>query len=674
MKIKLIIGSACTLLLVSAFMYTKMLKGVDIASIDKTVDPKDDFFMYANGNWIKNNPIPESESRWSAFNVLAEQNNILLKKILEEASQNTEASPESNTYKIGTFYRVAMDTMQIDKQGFLPIQFVMNGIDAITNSNDFIAFIAELQSMGISVFFNSSVSQDVKNSSRYSLYIEQGGLSLPDRDYYLKKDERTESIRKAYMEYIKNVCLQYGNYYEGLEKEILMAETALAKSCMTRTERRDMEKQYNPIAYNEMALRFPSINWDVYFNRLGFPRKLTNELIIVMQPEYLKTVNLIFSEDLKKWKNYLKWRVLTTTAPYLHNKMVMAHFNFYGKTFSGAKEIKPRWKRVIAEANGQVGEIVAQEYVKVAFTPESKARVNKMVDYLSESFKDRIQKLDWMGSTTKEKALEKLNSFTRKLGYPDKWHDLSELIIIEDSYIANFFNSNKFWNAFNLNKFGKPVDKTEWEMLPQTVNAYYNPVNNEIVFPAAIMQPPFFNPDADDAVNYGAIGAVIGHEFSHGFDDQGSKYDAQGNLNDWWTAEDRKLFEERTSKLVNQFNGYEALDSVFVNGELTLGENIADLAGLTVAYDAFQRSLKGTKKKKIDGYTPEQQFFLGFGQVWRGHAREAYTRQQVVTDPHSPAKFRVLGTLSNMPQFYSAFKVKKGDKMWRPDSTRVVIW
>lgn len=674
MKIKLIIGSACTLLLVSAFMYTKMLKGVDIASIDKTVDPKDDFFMYANGNWIKNNPIPESESRWSAFNVLAEQNNILLKKILEEASQNTEASPESNTYKIGTFYRVAMDTMQIDKQGFLPIQFVMNGIDAITNSNDFIARIAELQSMGISVFFNSSVSQDVKNSSRYSLYIEQGGLSLPDRDYYLKKDERTESIRKAYMEYIKDVCMQYGNYYEGLEKEILMAEIALAKSCMTRTERRDMEKQYNPIAYNEMALRFPSINWDVYFNRLGFPRKLTNEPIIVMQPEYLKTVNLIFSEDLKKWKNYLKWRVLTTTAPYLHNKMVMAHFNFYGKTFSGAKEIKPRWKRVIAEANGQVGEIVAQEYVKVAFTPESKARVNKMVDYLSESFKDRIQKLDWMGSATKEKALEKLNSFTRKLGYPDKWHDLSELIIIEDSYIANFFNSNKFWNAFNLNKFGKPVDKTEWEMLPQTVNAYYNPVNNEIVFPAAIMQPPFFNPDADDAVNYGAIGAVIGHEFSHGFDDQGSKYDAQGNLNDWWTAEDRKLFEERTSKLVNQFNGYEALDSVFVNGELTLGENIADLAGLTVAYDAFQRSLKGTKKKKIDGYTPEQQFFLGFGQVWRGHAREAYTRQQVVTDPHSPAKFRVLGTLSNMPQFYSAFKVKKGDKMWRPDSTRVVIW
>jgi len=674
MKIKLIIGSACTLLLVSAFMYTKMLKGVDIASIDKTVDPRDDFFIYANGNWIKNNPIPESESRWSAFNVLAEQNNILLKKILEEASQNTEASPESNTYKIGTFYRVAMDTMQIDKQGFLPIQFVMNGIDAITNSNDFIARIAELQSMGISVFFNSSVSQDVKNSSRYSLYIEQGGLSLPDRDYYLKKDERTESIRKAYMEYIKDVCMQYGNYYEGLEKEILMAETALAKSCMTRTERRDMEKQYNPIAYNEMALRFPSINWDVYFNRLGFPRKLTNESIIVMQPEYLKTVNLIFSEDLKKWKNYLKWRVLTTTAPYLHNKMVMAHFNFYGKTFSGAKEIKPRWKRVIAEANGQVGEIVAQEYVKVAFTPESKARVNKMVDYLSESFKDRIQKLDWMGSATKEKALEKLNSFTRKLGYPDKWHDLSELIINEDSYIANFFNSNKFWNAFNLNKFGKPVDKTEWEMLPQTVNAYYNPVNNEIVFPAAIMQPPFFNPDADDAVNYGAIGAVIGHEFSHGFDDQGSKYDAQGNLNDWWTAEDRKLFEERTSKLVNQFNGYEALDSVFVNGELTLGENIADLAGLTVAYDAFQRSLKGTKKKKIDGYTPEQQFFLGFGQVWRGHAREAYTRQQVVTDPHSPAKFRVLGTLSNMPQFYSAFKVKKGDKMWRPDSTRVVIW
>ena len=321
-----------------------------------------------------------------------------------------------------------------------------------------------------------------------------------------------------------------------------------------------------------------------------------------------------------------------------------------------------------------IGELVAQEYVKVAFTPESKKRVNEMVDNLRESFRDRINKLDWMSAATKTKALEKLNSFTRKLGYPDKWTDLSQLKVTEDSYITNYFSSSEFWFKYNLGKLGKPVDKDEWEMLPQTVNAYYNPVNNEIVFPAAIMQPPFFDPKADDAVNYGAIGAVIGHEFSHGFDDQGSKYDAQGNLNDWWTAEDRKLFDERTKVLVEQFNKFEVLDSVFVNGELTLGENIADLAGLTVSYDAYMRSLEGKPKTTIDGYTPEQRFFIGFGQVWRGHARPEFLRQQVVTDPHSPAKFRVLGPLSNMPQFYNAFGVKKGDGMWRDENNRAKIW
>jgi len=321
-----------------------------------------------------------------------------------------------------------------------------------------------------------------------------------------------------------------------------------------------------------------------------------------------------------------------------------------------------------------IGELVAQEYVKVAFTPESKKRVNEMVDNLRESFRDRINKLDWMSDPTKAKAIEKLNSFTRKLGYPDKWTDLTQLKVSRESYIANYFNSSEFWFKYNLNKLGNPVDKDEWEMLPQTVNAYYNPVNNEIVFPAAIMQPPFFDANADDAVNYGAIGAVIGHEFSHGFDDQGSKYDAQGNLNDWWTAEDRKLFDERTKVLVNQFNQFEVLDSVFVNGELTLGENIADLAGLTVSYDAYMRSLAGKQRTNIDGYTPEQRFFIGFGQVWRGHARPEFLRQQVVTDPHSPAKFRVLGPLSNMPQFYNAFGVKKGDGMWRDESARAKIW
>jgi putative endopeptidase len=393
-----------------------------------------------------------------------------------------------------------------------------------------------------------------------------------------------------------------------------------------------------------------------------------------MQPDYFLHLNSSMLSNLDVWKTYLKWKVINTSSPYLHSKAVNANFAFYGTKLTGTKEQKPRWKTVIGHANNMIGELVAQEYVKIAFTPESKKRVNEMVDNLRESFRDRINKLDWMSDPTKAKAIEKLNSFTRKLGYPDKWTDLTQLKVSRESYIANYFNSSEFWFKYNLNKLGNPVDKDEWEMLPQTVNAYYNPVNNEIVFPAAIMQPPFFDAKADDAVNYGAIGAVIGHEFSHGFDDQGSKYDAQGNLNDWWTAEDRKLFDERTKVLVNQFNQFEVLDSVFVNGELTLGENIADLAGLTVSYDAYMRSLAGKQRTNIDGYTPEQRFFIGFGQVWRGHARPEFLRQQVVTDPHSPAKFRVLGPLSNMPQFYNAFGVKKGDGMWRDESARAKIW
>ena len=674
MKNKLIIASALVALTTSAFIYNTVNKGVELNAIDKKTPPVNDFFQFSNGNWIKNNPIPASEGRWTAFNIVAERNNILLKQILETAAQTKSADPESAQGKVGIFYRVAMDTVQLNNQGFSVILPILKQIDQITNPNEIAERIAQLHMMGIPAAFGFDVSQDVKNSSVYTSYLAQSGLGLPDKDYYLKPDNRSQDIRKAYAEYINEMFTMATGQNDGtIGKNVLQFETEMAQNCMSRTERRNMEKQYNPLTPEELNNKYSNIAWAHYFDRIGLN---TNKVkyFIVMQPDYFFHLNTSMHTNLEVWKTYLKWKVINASSPYLHSKAVNANFAFYGKKLTGTKEQKSRWKTVIGHANNMIGELVAQEYVKVAFTPESKKRVNEMVDNLRESFRDRINKLDWMSAPTKTKAIEKLNSFTRKLGYPDKWTDLAQLIVSRESYIANYFNSSEFWFKYNLNKLGNPVDKDEWEMLPQTVNAYYNPVNNEIVFPAAIMQPPFFDAKADDAVNYGAIGAVIGHEFSHGFDDQGSKYDAQGNLNDWWTAEDRKLFDERTKVLVNQFNQFEVLDSVFVNGELTLGENIADLAGLTVSYDAYLRSLIGKQRTNIDGYTPEQRFFIGFGQVWRGHARSEFLRQQVITDPHSPAKFRVLGPLSNMPQFYNAFGVKKGDGMWRDESAHAKIW
>jgi putative endopeptidase len=674
MKNKLIIGSAIVVLTTSAFIYNTVNKGVEINSIDKKTPPVNDFFQFSNGNWIKNNPIPASEGRWTAFNIVAERNNILLKQILETAAQTKNADPESAQGKVGIFYRVAMDTNQLNNQGFNSIIPILKQIDLITNPTEIAERIAQLHMMGIPAAFGFDISQDVKNSNIYTTYLAQSGLGLPDKDYYLKSDNRSQDIRKAYVNYVNEMfTMATGQNDVNIGKNILQFETEMAQNCMSRTERRNMEKQYNPVTPEELYNKYSNIAWVQYFERIGLnTNKVTH--FIIMQPDYFLHLNSSMLSNLDVWKTYLKWKVINTSSPYLHSKAVNANFAFYGTKLTGTKEQKPRWKTVIGHANNMIGELVAQEYVKIAFTPESKKRVNEMVDNLRESFRDRINKLDWMSDPTKAKAIEKLNSFTRKLGYPDKWTDLTQLKVSRESYIANYFNSSEFWFKYNLNKLGNPVDKDEWEMLPQTVNAYYNPVNNEIVFPAAIMQPPFFDAKADDAVNYGAIGAVIGHEFSHGFDDQGSKYDAQGNLNDWWTAEDRKLFDERTKVLVNQFNQFEVLDSVFVNGELTLGENIADLAGLTVSYDAYMRSLAGKQRTNIDGYTPEQRFFIGFGQVWRGHARPEFLRQQVVTDPHSPAKFRVLGPLSNMPQFYNAFGVKKGDGMWRDESARAKIW
>ena len=678
MKTKtILLTSAATLLIGGAFVYKSKDKGVDIQSIDKKANPRNDFNQFANGKWIQNNPVPSTESRWTSFNVIAERNYDLLRTILETAAADKSASKGSARQKIGDFYRIAMDTNKLEADNYAPLTTDLGSIMVLVDAKDVMNYVGKMHRKGLPAFFGFGVNQDVKKSDEYACYLSQAGLGLPDRDYYLKDDEKSKNIRKEYLNHISRMFQMIGNNTPESEKianDILEFETALAKASMTRVERRDPDKTYNKKTTQELETSYPNINWKGYFEQTGLAKKNVSTFI-VGQPLFFEELNKrMGTTSIFTLRNYLKWKAVSSSSSYMSSRFADESFRFYSTILTGTKEQKPRWKRTVNQANNLIGELVAQEYVKVAFSEESKKRLNKMVDNLREAFKIRIQNLDWMSAETKTKALEKLASFNRKIGYPDKWTDFTKLEIKNDSYLENYFRSNTFEFDDNINRLGKPIDKAEWGMLPQTVNAYYSPLMNEIVFPAAIMQPPFFDPAADDAVNYGAIGAVIGHEFSHGFDDKGCKFDAKGNLNNWWTEADKSKFDARTKVMVNQYNKYKVEDSVYVNGELTLGENIADFAGLTVSYDAYMLSLKGKEKKKINGFTPEQRFFIGFAQVWRGNARPEYLRQQVVTDPHSPARFRVLGPLSNMPQFYEAFGVQKGDGMYRDDSVRVKIW
>jgi putative endopeptidase len=678
MKTKtILLTSAATLLIGGAFVYKSKDKGVDIQSIDKKANPRNDFNQFANGKWIQNNPVPSTESRWTSFNVIAERNYDLLRTILETAAADKSASKGSARQKIGDFYRIAMDTNKLEADNYAPLTTDLGSIMVLVDAKDVMNYVGKMHRKGLPAFFGFGVNQDVKKSDEYACYLSQAGLGLPDRDYYLKDDEKSKNIRKEYLNHISRMFQMIGNNTPESEKianDILEFETDLAKASMTRVERRDPDKTYNKKTTQELETSYPNINWKGYFEQTGLAKKNVSTFI-VGQPLFFEELNKrMGTTSIFTLRNYLKWKDVSSSSSYMSSRFADESFRFYSTILTGTKEQKPRWKRTVNQANNLIGELVAQEYVKVAFSEESKKRLNKMVDNLREAFKIRIQNLDWMSAETKTKALEKLASFNRKIGYPDKWTDFTKLEIKNDSYLENYFRSNTFEFDDNINRLGKPIDKAEWGMLPQTVNAYYSPLMNEIVFPAAIMQPPFFDPAADDAVNYGAIGAVIGHEFSHGFDDKGCKFDAKGNLNNWWTEADKSKFDARTKVMVNQYNKYKVEDSVYVNGELTLGENIADFAGLTVSYDAYMLSLKGKEKKKINGFTPEQRFFIGFAQVWRGNARPEFLRQQVVTDPHSPARFRVLGPLSNMPQFYEAFGVQKGDGMYRDDSVRVKIW
>ena len=648
-------------------------QGVDVKAMDKSKDPKNDFYAYANGGWEKKNPIPATESIWGSFSELNEKNKVLLRSIIEEVAKDKKAEKGSIRQKVGDYYSLAMDTVKLEKEAVQPIAAELEKIESLKNSDEILAEIAHLQTSGVGVLFNFYVSQDLRKSDEYIAYLSQGGLGLPERDYYLKDDEDSKRIRKEYEKHIKAMFLLAGKKNAATAPATVMKmETELAKASMTNIELRDEEKLYNKLIFEFLPMKYPGINFALYFKTLGVKNQQT---IIVSQPDfYTKIEEMLKNTSLDDWKTYLSWCLINDAADKLNASLEKQNFHFYGNVLQGTKEMKSRWKRMIAATNGALGMAVGQLYVEKAFSPDSKRRVNIMVDNLLAAYKERIQNLEWMSEETKKRALVKLQSFSRKLGYPDKWKDYSSLEIGRESFYRNYVNTQNFEFQRMINKLGKPIDKTEWGMSPQTVNAYYNPSLNEIVFPAAIMQPPFFNPDAEDAVNYGAMGSVIGHEITHGFDDQGSKYDEMGNMKNWWTEEDRTKFNSRTAKLVEQFNTYKALENLNIKGELTLGENIADLGGITIAYHAYLKSIENKKKAVIDGFSPEQRFFIGWAQAWRTSYRDEAMRQQVLTNVHAPGNFRAIAAPSNLKEFYDAFEVKQGSKMFRAESDRVKIW
>lgn len=650
--------------------------GIDIANIDSTAKPTDDFYQFVNGTWIKNNAIPESESRWGSFNELEKLNKAKLLTILQDASADKTAKAGSNTQKIGDFFSVAMDSVKLNKDAITPLNDEFAAIENVKTSEDLIKEVAHLHTIGVGAMFGGYIGQDPKISSQYVTQLGQGGISLPDRDYYTNKDERTLGIQKAYKSHLVNMFVLLGDKKDLAEKNaktVYDIETNFAKSSMTNIEMRDPVKQYNKKSFKLLAEMTPNFNWQTYFEAIGLKAVDT---VIVAQPEFFKQFNAsLKSVSINDWKTYLRWGLIDGMASKLSDNFVNEHFDFYGKKLLGIPALKPRWKRALEATDGSLGDALGQIFVEKHFTQESKNRVGEMVKNLIAAYRVRIASRDWMSEETKKAANLKLDKVMLKLGYPDKWKDYSTLDIKRDSYVQNYMRANVYLFKEMADKLGKPVDRTEWGMTTPTINAYYNPSMNEIVFPAGIMQPVFFNPDADDAVNYGSMGAIIGHELTHGFDDQGAQFDADGNLKNWWTEKDKSNFKMKTDILVSQFNNYIAIDSMHVRGELTLGENIADLGGLTISYYAFKKSLEGKPApEKIDGFTAEQRFFLAWAQGWRGNMRAEYLKNMVQTNPHSPGNFRVNGPPSNMQEFYDAFGVKEGDKMYRPKAERAEIW
>ncbi|MEL7587366.1 MAG: M13 family metallopeptidase [Prolixibacteraceae bacterium] len=649
------------------------VKDIELSDLDTTVHPGTDFDAYANGGWKRNNPLPGEESRYGTFDKLddmaREQVRTLFAEIAE--SNHTEGSIEK---KIADFYSSGMDSAAIEAAGYAPLKKFLAQADSIATINDLQQVMAQWHRMTINPLFFMYADADQKNSTKVVAYINQGGLGMPDRDYYLNQDERSLGIQQKYREFIAGVFQLTGQSASQATQQadiVYEIEKEMAAYSMSLLDQRDPYKTYHKMTVSDLQKIAPDFDWAAYFRATGVNNPGE---FIVSQPDYFAGISkMLRTVPAESWKLYLKWRLMSGLSDCLSHDFADLHFNFYGKTLGGRLVERPRWKRVQDVTDGALSEAVGQMYVERYFPPQAKQRMTDLVENLRISLGERIMQLDWMSGETKQKAMEKLKAITVKVGYPDKWRDYSRLQVTPDSYVGNVLSAGRFDFDRMTEKINRPVDRAEWHMPPQMVNAYYNPTSNEIVFPAAILQPPFFYMSSDDAVNYGAIGVVIGHEMTHGFDDQGRQYDRNGNLNDWWTEKDAKLFNERASVLVEQYNQYTVLDTVKADGKLTLGENIADLGGLNIAFQALQKAKTGDEKP-IDGFTPEQRFFLAYAHLWAQNIRDEEIMRRTKTDVHSLGRYRVNGPLRNMPEFYAAFQTKQGDPMHLAKDQRAVIW
>jgi predicted metalloendopeptidase len=650
-----------------------MISGIDTQYIDSTVRPQDDFFVHLNGKWLKTAEIPADKSSWGSFAKLRDDTLPQLRDIIEGLQK--QKGLKGDEQKIADLYASYMNEAKLDQLGAKPLAGELSRIAALKDKKGIPTLIAHLTRIGVPTPYAVRVSQDARESTRYAAYMAQSGLGLPDRDYYLKKDDaKLADALAKYEQHIAKILTLAGSKDGAAQaKNIVAFETALAEAQWTKVENRDPVKRYNKIELAKLAELAPGYDFKAALAASGIAAK--TDYVIVMQPSYMKSFDKIVADtDLTTLKAYFTWHLLRDASPYLSKPYADAHFAFYGTVLTGVTEQPPRWKRGVGVVEGAIGEGLGKLYVAEHFPADRKARMEKLVQNLLLAYKQSIDTLDWMSPETKKEAQAKLAKFTPKIGYPDKWRDYSKLKLNASDLLGNLRRASEFEFQRDLNKLGQPIDKTEWGMTPQTVNAYYRSTANEIVFPAAILQPPFFDARADDAVNYGAIGAVIGHEISHGFDDSGSQSDGDGNLRDWWTAQDRANFKAKTDALVKQYDAYSPLPGYNVNGRLTLGENIADNSGLAIAYKAYKLSLNGQPAPTIDNLTGEQRFYMGFGQVWRSKMREAQQIVQVKTDPHSPGQFRANGTVVNQPGFYEAFGVKAGDKLYVKPEERVLIW
>lgn len=651
-------------------------KVIDPANMDLTTKPGDDFMKYAGGTWIQKNPVPPKETRWGSFTILRDFNVKAVREILSEAAADKSAPAGSVKKRVGDFYAAGMDSLAVEKAGITPIIADYKRAGSVSTVNDVLNEIAYQRSHGVgSPLFGFSIAQDRKHPTVYVVNLSQGGISMPDRDHYLKADPRNKKIQAAFDNYVTTLFVLAGEQEASAKekaKHIFELEKKLAAAQYSRTEMRDPYKTYNKFALKDLAAKNPSFNWPATLAKLQVT--IPQDSVLVNSPRFFASADsLLNSTPIADWQTYLQWNVLRSSAPYLSSPFVSAGFAF-SQAMTGQKVQTPRWQRVSQLTDQNIPDLLGQLYVEKHFKPAAKARMDEMIKNLVKAYEIRIKQLEWMSDATKVKALDKLAAFTPKIAYPATWRTYDGLVLTKNTFLENVHNASKWQFNDMVSRLGKPVDKSRFNMSPPTVNASYNPVNNEITFPAGILQYPFFHPDADDAFNYGAIGAVIGHEISHGFDDSGSQYDKDGTLRNWWTDEDLTRFKERAKKLQEQFDSYTVLDTIHVNGKLTLGENIGDLGGLNAAYEAFKMTDQWKGKKKIDGFTPDQRFFLSWAQVWRSNTLSDTKAQLIVTDPHSPAEYRTIGAPVNMDAWYEAFNIKPGDKLYKKPEDRIKIW